>query len=102
MKGTRLLETGVLNDVPYVNLITECINKVKQTKANNLSEWWELLLFNVRNHTRWYTEQKKYRETVLKTSLTSQLDYLETLPLKGLPSHLVERLTYVKQQLAIF
>ena len=64
--GYWKLNTSVINDVPYVNLITECINKVKQTKTNNPSEWWELLLFNVRNHTRWYTEQKNIEKLCLK------------------------------------
>lgn len=40
-----MLNTRVLNDVPYFNLISDCINRMKQVRTNNPSEWWELYLF---------------------------------------------------------
>lgn len=55
--------------------------------------------FEIRNHSRWYTEQKKYKENVLKRSLARELDYVETSPFRSLPPHLTESLVYVQKQL---
>ena len=97
--GYWKLNTSVLNDVPYIRLILDVITKTKLIKAKDPTEWWEILLLNVRSKTLWYTEQKKYRERNLKKSLLTELDYLESLPVKGMPISLTERLSYVQFQL---
>ena len=100
--GYWKLNTSVLKDNPYVNLITDCFHKCNSNTDLDPTEWWEMFIFNVRINSMWYTDQKRYRENFLKKSLIRELDYLESLNLQTMPSHLMERLVYIKSQLSSF
>ena len=97
--GYWKLNTSVLNDVPYYKLISDVISRTKALIAKDPTEWWEILLFNVRSKTLWYTEQKKYRESKLKKDLERELTYLESFSMRTMPPLLAERLSFVQNQL---
>ena len=97
--GYWKLNTSVLKDPPYIKLITDSINELKNFDYENPSVWWEVLLINVRSISFDYTVQKNKVKRQSKKCWTDELVKLEALPISSMTATQTTRLKTVQNHL---
>ena len=100
--GFWKLNNSILNDPPFIKLITASINRSKELITGNPTDWWETLLINLRSHSLSYSIEKKRVERQLRKSWEDELDFLESIPCNSLGEPQIERLKTVQSHLKRF
>ena len=91
------MNTSVLQDPPYIRLITDTILELDRNSDLPPDEWWELFLLASRSITLEYSTQKRRVERLVRKRWEGELSYLESLPIPLLSPAQMARLLFVQQ-----
>ena len=97
--GTWKMNTSVLTDTLYHDLISDLLQQMDVTHFPDKLMWWDVFLMTVKTLTIQYCTRKHRIRTDLLYSLTTQIERIQALPPSVIPPVLTDRLHMLQDQL---
>ena len=98
-KGYYKMNTSILKDTKYREIVEETINELEELCIENEIEKWEIFLLTIKSKSISYSQTKNRIKTRMKNTIVKQIFEMEENPLKLKENGNLAQYNYLKQKI---
>ena len=98
-KGYYKMNTSILQDEMYKNIVKETIEEVQELQIQNEIEKWEIFLLTIKSKSITYSQTKNKTKRTLKNDIIKQIFEIEQNPFYKENLNILEQYHYLQEKL---